>query len=267
MDNLFFYSSKIIWKLISPDSLFVIFFLGTLLLYHFGYRRYTRSLLLFISLALVSLSFFPLGSWMLHPLETRFAHNPVLPEKVDGIVVLGGSVKPGLSDAWQQLEVNSHAERLNGLIELARDYPDARLIFTGGSAKITQNQVTESAILARHLHRLGIDEGRVEFEGRARNTAENAYYTRRLANPGEHEKWILITTAFHMPRSIGVFCQQNWSLIPFPVDHHTYPDRHFDIGFNLLGNANQLQAAMHEWLGLASYYLTGKIPNLLPAAC
>jgi hypothetical protein len=70
-----------------------------------------------------------------------------------------------------------------------------------------------------------------------------------------------------MPRSIGVFCQNDWSLIPYPVDHRTVPGNLLDIDFNLLGHAAQLSQAFHEWLGLIAYYLGGKIPDLLPDSC
>ena len=267
MENLFFFSSKILWQLISPDNLFVILLVVALLLRYVGKRLYARRIFAFLIISVVFVSLFPLGGWLLYPLETRFQHNPKLPGRVDGVILLGGSIMPLSSRYWGQLEANDSGERLNGFIELAHRFPNARLIFTGGSASITGNTPTEASVLKLHLHGLGIDAKRVEYEDRARNTAENAYYTRELVNPPPDSSWVVITTAYHMPRSIGVFCQAGWSVIPYPVDHHTNPDNLLKIDFNLLGNASGLKLAMHEWAGLIAYYLSGRVSQLFPENC
>jgi uncharacterized SAM-binding protein YcdF (DUF218 family) len=267
MENLFFYGSKVLWQLISPDNLFVILLLVALLLDYLGKRQYARRIFVFLITSLVFLGLFPVGGWLLYPLETRFQHNPKLPAQVDGVILLGGSIMPELSDHWQQLEINDYGERLIGFIDLAHRFPNARLVFTGGSASITGNTTTEASVLKLHLHELGIDTKRVEYEGRARNTAENAYYTRQLVSPLPDSNWVLITTAYHMPRSIGVFCQVGWSVIPYPVDHHTNPDKLLKIGFNLLSNAGGLKLAIHEWAGLFAYYISGRISQPFPDNC
>jgi uncharacterized SAM-binding protein YcdF (DUF218 family) len=267
MGDLFFYSSKIIWRIISPDSLFVLLLLIAALLFYFGHVDSARRLFTGIVVMVLFLSLLPIGNWMLYPLESRFRHNPDLPEHVDGIIILGGSVKAGMSAEWQQLETNRHAERLHSFIELARKYPDARLLFTGGNASINRDKPTEADMLKRHLNRLGINPERVIIENQARNTAENAYYAKQLAKPEDGSNWILITTAFHMPRSVGLFCQTSWPVIPYPVDHQTNPSRLMGISFNLLGHANSLNLALHEWTGLLAYYLTGRISSPFPQDC
>ena len=266
-DDLFFYSSKFLWNIISPDSLFALLLAATVGMFYFGYHVLARRLLTFLFAAVVFLSLFPVGNWMLYPLETQFKHNPELPGQIDGIILLGGSIEPETSRAWRQLELNYSAERLTSFVELARRYPEAKLVFTGGNASINRDKPTEAGILKLHWHQLGLDPKRVQFEIQAKNTAENANYTKQLVKPSPDSKWLLITTAFHMPRSIGVFCQNSWSLIPYPVDHQINPDNLFEINFNLLGHAGHLKQAIHEWLGLVAYYLTGKIPDLLPDSC
>ena len=267
MDNLFFFSSKILWQLISPDNLFVILLLVAVLLYYLGKRLYARRIFALLIISVVFLSLFPVGGWLLYPLETRFQHNPKLPDQVDGVILLGGSIMPETSRYWQQLEVNDYGERLNGFIDLAHRFPNAQLVFTGGNASITGNKPTEASVLKLHLGELGIEADRVVFEDRARNTAENAYYIRQLVDPDPDSNWIVITTAFHMPRSIGVFCHHGWSVIPYPVDHHTNPDKLLGVDFNLLSNAGDLKLAMHEWVGLLAYYINGSISQLLPENC
>jgi uncharacterized SAM-binding protein YcdF (DUF218 family) len=267
MDDFFFYSSKFIWMVISPDSLFVFLLLVTACLLFWGYHVYARRILVGLTIAVVFLSLFPVGSWMLYPLESRFKHNPELPAQIDGIIVLGGSIDSETSSAWQQLEINYSGERLTSFIELARRYPEAQLIFTGGNASVNRGKPTEASILNLHLHKLGLAFERIQFENQAKNTAENAYYTHQMVNPSSDSKWLLITTAFHMPRSIGVFCQNNWPIIPYPIDHQTNPDKLLDIDFALLEHAINFQKAVHEWTGLIAYYLTGRISDIFPNTC
>ena len=267
MDDLFFYSSKIIWNIVSPDSLFVLLLAATVGMFYLGCHILARRLLTFLFAVVFILSLIPIGSWMLYPLETRFKHNPELPPQVDGIILLGGSIDAETSSAWQQLEVNGSAERLIGFVELARSYPDAKLIFTGGNASINRDKPTEASILKLHWHQSGLDPERIQFENQARNTADNAYYSKQLVQPNIDSNWVLITSALHMPRSIGVFCQNGWSLIPYPVDPQVTPDNLLQFEFNLLRHAGLLQQAIHEWLGLIAYYLTGRIPSLMPDTC
>lgn len=204
---------------------------------------------------------------MLYPLESRFQHNPDLPEKVDGIIVLGGSIIPDRSIEWQQLETNMYHERLSSFLELAQRYPEARLVFTGGNSETEKDKPTEAEIAEVYFLQAGISSERLLIEDKARNTAENAMYSRKLVDLQANETWIVITTAYHMPRAIGVFCQQDWSVIPYPVDHQTLPSKLYQPGYSLIWHANHLVMASHEWLGLLYYYLTDKTHQLLPTQC
>lgn len=267
MDDIFFYLSKIIWIVVSPDSLFVILLTGCLLLILFRKHKTANLLLGLLTLSTLFLSFISIGSWMLFPLESRFQHNPELPEQIDGIIVLGGSVLPSNSVEWQQLETNFSHERLSSFIQLAHQYPKAKLVFTGGNASLFIDRPSEAEIVMSHFVKSGIAENRLTLENKSRNTAENASLTKQIINPQAGENWVMITTAFHMPRAIGVFCQQNWPVIPFPVDHQTLPSKLLSPKFDLIGNANSLDLASHEWAGLLAYYLTGKIDKLVPDQC
>lgn len=253
--------------MISPVNLLMIGLLLALLASRFNYSKLARILFRTVIALTFILGLIPIGSWMLHPLETRFQHNPDLPDKLDGIIILGGSISPKPSNAWQQLETNEYAERLTTMIELANRFPDARLIFTGGNGNTDLDRPGEAEILQQYIHRLGIAPGRVEFETRARNTAENALLVKAMVNPEPGSTWLLVTTAFHMPRSVGVFCNNNWSVLPYPVDHHSLPEMTNFIFLNPLANFNQLDLAVHEWLGLIAYYVTGKIDRLVPEGC
>jgi uncharacterized SAM-binding protein YcdF (DUF218 family) len=267
MNDLFFYSSKIIWFLISPSHLYLYLLSICILLLFTRYRKSARKILCVMLLFIWVVALFPVGSWMFYPLETRFQHNPKLPKTVDGIIVLGGSVSPSMSQYWQQLETNQYHERLTTFIQLAKTYPEAKLLFTGGSAAIKDNQPTEAEFVLQYFIDNGVSGARIIIEDKARNTAENIQYSKILVKPQSGENWVVITTAFHMPRSIGLFCKQNWPVIPYPVDHASNPETLFKVNFNLADHAGSLTGASHEWVGLLAYFLTGKIDRILPTTC
>ena len=267
MNDLFFYSSKIIWFLISPIHFYLYLLSICILLLFTRYRQNARKILCVMLLFMWVVALFPVGSWLYYPLETRFQHNPKLPKTLDGIIVLGGSISPSKSHYWQQLETNRHHERLTTFIQLAKNYPEAKLLFSGGSASIKDNQPTEAEFVRQYFIDSGISGSRLIIEDRARNTAENIQYSKKLLNPQPGENWVVITTAFHMPRSVGLFCQQNWSVIPYPVDHASNPETLFNVDLNLADHTGSLNGASREWVGLLAYFLTGKINQILPTTC
>ncbi len=267
MDDIFFYLSKTLWKIFSLDNLFVVFLCLILFLLLSGKIRKATQIMSFLVLCTLTLTILPVADWMLYPLETRYQHNPELPEKVDGIIVLGGSIIAESSKEWQQLETNEFHERLSSFIELAKAYPQARLVFSGGSANLEQGHPTEAMIAESYFLQSGISAERLIIENRARNTEENVTFSKRLLKPQPDETWVMITTAFHIPRAMGVFCKQNWKVIPYPVDHHTLPSKLYKADFSLLEHANQLVLASHEWMGLLAYYAAGKTNSLLPEQC
>ena len=267
MTELFFYTSKLLWVIVSPDNLFVILLSLSLILFLFNQRAKALILLSLLTFSVILISVFPIGGWMFYPLERQFETNPKLPEKIDGVIILGGSVYAQTSKAWQQLETNEYGERLSEGIKLALKFPDARLVFTGGNAGLDRDAPTEAEFVKQHLMSFGIASERILIEAEARNTAENASLTKRLVKPLTDENWILVTTAFHMPRSIGVFCKQGWSVIPYPVDHQTVPEKAYTPSFSLVDHASDLVKATHEWLGLLAYYKSGKTDELIPQQC
>jgi len=266
MDPSFFSLSKWLWLLFSPTHLLLWALLAAWLLLLAGRRRRGLQLLTLLLGFLMLLTWLPIGDGLLYPLESRFSAPSRLPERVDGILVLGGSVQAELGGYWKEVELNEAAERLTRFIELARQYPQAQLIFTGGSASLRPGLPTEAEQVRPLFERAGIGD-RVRYEHRARNTQENALFSRQLARPQPGEHWLLITTAFHMPRAVGVFCRQGWALQPIPVDHRSMPEQLLRPRPDLLAHLNNLQVALHEWLGLIAYRLSGKTSALLPRGC
>lgn len=267
MDNGFFYLSKILWALLAPDLFLVyLFAAGVLCLYLQKLKAAKFFLVASLSLLLI-VAFLPVGLWLLYPLEKRFPANPELPPDVDGIILLGGTINPSTSAAWGQAEMGNSAEREIAFMQLAREYPEARLVMSGGNGEIFGQQYREADISQSLLQTLGMDLQRIVFERDARNTYENALNSKPLMQPRIGETWLLVTSAYHMPRSVGIFCKQEWPVLPWPVDHYTAPDDLMALDSNLGGNLGVLRIALREWAGLAVYYMTGKTTALLPAVC
>jgi len=267
MDTLFFWLSKLAWLLISPDSLLLILILLSFALLMLRKERSARKLLGVVCVALLAIAMLPIHSVLLHPLDSRFATNPELPPRLDGIIVLGGAEDPYHSSLWNQVELGAGAERFTAFLELARRHPEAQLVFTGGTGSLTK-QAYKGADVAKELfQQQGLELNRVVFERQSRNTYENALFTKRLIHPEPNEQWLLITTAWHMPRSVGVFCKQQWPVIPYPVDHATSPSNEISLSWALAEHLESLKIGTREWLGLLAYYVTGKTTALLPSKC
>lgn len=267
MDTLFFYVSKLIWLLISPDNLFLILIILSLFLLHTGKLKPAKILLSTCSGLLIIIALFPVGEWLLYPLESRFQTSPTLPDKVDGIILLSGSKNAYLSHVWRQIEIGEAAERDLMFLHLARKYPNSKLLFTGGTGSLINQEFKEADVAIKLFEQQNFNTKRIIFERDSRNTYENAIFSKKIVNPIQNENWILITTSWHMPRSVGIFCETGWPVIPYPVDHRTNKNNLFRIDFNLVGNLNTLKVAIKEWLGLFAYYLTGKTTSLLPEKC
>ncbi len=253
--------------MIGPENLFLFLLLITWILLWRGAYRPAKLLLGFVIIVLMVVALFPIGEWLLYPLETRFPVNPALPEKIDGIIVLSGSEDAILSSLWNQVELGDGAERDIAFLELARRYPSAKLVFTGGSGSLMHQEYKAADVAHRLFDKLGLDLSRVTFERNSRNTFENAVLSKELVRPNPGQKWILITSAWHMPRSVGIFCKAGWPVIPYPVDHWTMPGKLLRIEVELSGHLRGLAAGVKEWVGLIAYYFSGKTTALFPDQC
>lgn len=216
------------------------------------------------AVALTVLIFIPIGTLMLMPLEQRFPMPSRLPDKVDGVVMLGGAQQPRLSKAHGVAALNARAERLTTFLALSRRFPSAKLVASGGSGDSRQSDVNEAETTRMFLQEQGFDVGRVLFEARSRNTYENVVFSKSLTQPRAGETWLLITSAADLPRAVGVFRRHGWPVLPVPCDYNTLaPD--WLPSLNLASHLAQINHAVHEWLGLAVYYLTNRSDDFFPA--
>jgi len=224
-----------------------------------------RRLLVISVLLLAVFGFSPLGNLMLYPLEQRFPPWDASAGAPDGIIVLGGPVDPDLSAAHHAPAVTSAPDRMITAAALARRYPNARLVYTGGSARLISNDAKEADYAADIFESLGIAKSRLIMERLSRNTAENAAFTKDLVKPKAGERWLLVTSAFHMPRSVGLFRKVGFSVEPCPVDWRVGGREDLLNFTNVAGDGlGRTDTAVREWLDLAAYRMTGRIDELLP---
>lgn len=264
MDQIFFWLSKTMWLCISPDIIFVAALFITLV--YLWRKSYIKALVLLniVFILVFTIHLLPVGHWLLHPLETRFKPLRKLPEKVDGVIVLGGAENIYTTFQWQQVETGPSAERFFAFIQLVRQYPEAKHVFTGGSGSLKFQKMKGAMVAKLLFEQQGLDTSNMIFESESRNTYENAKNTYRIMNPSSDEKWLLITSASHMPRSVGCFRKSGWSVIPYSVDHFTHSEERFRIQPGFSTNFKMLKYAFREWVGLAAYYTTGKTSALFP---
>jgi uncharacterized SAM-binding protein YcdF (DUF218 family) len=261
-----FILGKALWFALTPsNSLTLLAFCGTIA----GcVRRFSRKGLLIGALGAAGLllcGVSPVAYWLATPLETRFAPPNPLPEHVTGFIVLGGGLRPYDTEEVHALSLNDAGERLVALGDLARRYPSAKIVVSGGRDLFDPGGEPEADLIRRYAETLGVDPSRITVESRSRSTYENAIFTRELMRPGEGETWLLVTSAWHMPRAIGCFRQAGFPVVAYPVDFRATGPHYAWRGFYEVAHGLRLTDTMtKEWVGLLAYRLMGRTDALLP---
>jgi uncharacterized SAM-binding protein YcdF (DUF218 family) len=262
---MFFSLSKIIGFFTVPsNAVATVCALGVLLL-AMGFRKAGSRVLICGVVLLLVAGFSPLGHLLLLPLSERFPAWSAAGRPPDGIIVLGGAIDPETSQARGSLEMDASAERIVTMLQLARRYPAAHIVFSGGSANLIETPVPEAPIAGDLLEDFGTARSRIVLESESRTTAENAAFTRKLISPKPGERWLLVTSAFHMPRSIGAFRKAGFDVEAYPVDWRTrgWSDARTPFATLSAGLA-RTDVAVHEWVGLIAYWATGRSSELFP---
>jgi uncharacterized SAM-binding protein YcdF (DUF218 family) len=262
---MYFLTSKIIGFFVVPSNFIVTLALCGLLLRRtrfakFGMRVAVTSILLFLIVGII-----PVGTALLLPLENRFQPWDATRGTPTGIIVLGGAIRPKVSIQRGEISLTGAAERLIAAVELYRRYPTVRVVFAGGSANVVFGGRSESEFAAIFLERVGVPRDHIEFESSSRNTMENAVNAVHFVMPKPGERWLLITSAWHMPRAIGLFRKAGFSVEAYPVDWQTggWGDL-ATLSFAPLEGLRHLDIAAHEWVGLIFDRLSGRTATLFP---
>ena len=252
--NTFFILSKSLWYFLRPDNLLILTTIICLLSISKKnivlINRCAKTTALFLFL----FTFIPLGNYMMYPLESDFIEADKIPKKIDGIIVLSGGVT--FDKRKGSYELNEQADRDIAFVKLANQYKTAKLVYSGGSSKLIGTKTAGATAAKLMLDDINFDINRVLFESKSRNTYESAKNVDALINPSSHEVWYLVTSAFHMKRSVGAFCAVGWNVKPYAVDFKSL--NYFRLNFNFSENIRYFLISTREYLGLFSYWVSGK---------
>jgi uncharacterized SAM-binding protein YcdF (DUF218 family) len=262
---MFFILSKVLGFVAIPSNVMIALGLLGVLLLATRLERAGRFLTVVSVIVLALLGLSPIGNALIIPLEQRFPPWDDARGAPDGIVVLGGAITPDVSAARNEVALNEAAERVTSAVALARRYPQARIVYSGGTGALVYPEGNEAVSAVRIFESLGIPPERIIVEEQSRNTVENAVFSLLLAMPQPGERWLLVTSGYHMPRAMGVFRAAGFPVEAYPVDWRTRGPQDALRPFSTLsGGLERADTAAHEWIGLLVYWLTGRSAALFP---
>jgi uncharacterized SAM-binding protein YcdF (DUF218 family) len=197
---------------------------------------------------------------LIRKLENTYATQPASPDLKNyaGVVVLGGALDS--ASVWEgrsQPALNSAAERMVAPLPLMQQHPHLRLLFTGGEGQLLAQGLTEAQRAEIFYRAMGLSPTRLILEDRSRNTFENAVLSAAMAGVDVKKPWLLVTSAWHMPRAMATFEKAGWNVTPYPVDFRTGSNTPW-TDYSLSDGAAKWQLVLHELLGLWVYQLTGR---------
>ena len=259
-----FIFGKLVWAVTQPGNLLLLCLLAGMLLLLRGRRR-GELLIVLAAIGLLLLAVAPIGPAMMLLLEQRFPRPPALPDRIDGILVLGGAVDPRISAAYGETVFNGSIGRVLAGVALARHHPEAKLALVGGEGEFFPVGFAEARATQSFVREEGIPAARIVLEEHSRSTHENAVFARELIRPAAGQHWVLVTSAYHMPRAVASFRAVDWPVIPYPVDFKVDPRTGLRANFNLLDGLGTSTLAGKEWAGLVGYRLLGWTRELFPA--
>ena len=201
-------------------------------------------------------AFSPLGNMMLVPLESRFPYMQLAEEPIAGILVLGGSFDTRGHGYLNTILLKEDSDPMAVIPALAKQYPNARILFSGGS-DAPAPEPSEASVAKRYFMSFGIEERRIAVEERSLTTEENARFSADMVHPTPDARWLLVTMAYHEPRAMGAFRKQGFNVIAFPVGARTHGWSDFWRSEKTAAdNIRYIDVAAHEWFGLVQYKLS-----------
>lgn len=188
--------------------------------------------------------------------------------KVDGVLVLGGAVNTTLSDARKSIAFNDSAERVLGLLKLIKQFPNAQFVYAGGSNSLKPGSQGEAEYVRQFLDEVSMHPSSMVFESQSRNTYEDAMLSKETWAKTPKQNWLLVTSAFHMPRSFGLFekiaAESQTSFYPYAVDYKTIGQFKFELRMDMLQTLLKFDTAAHEYAGLLVNKVMKRSDRLFP---
>ncbi|WP_337270653.1 YdcF family protein [Oryzifoliimicrobium ureilyticus] len=259
-----FVLSKLAWVFGQPLS--VAFFLVFLTLVAIILRRRALSLgCSALATAILFVAFFTsAGNFLMEGLENRFP-KPSDPPDVKCMIVLGGAFENEVNTVRHGIEFNAGADRFIEALRLARKYPASKILISGGDGSLSGVYEGDAAAADRFFPMFGVPADRLISEKTSRTTFENAINTKQFLADNGLTGCLLITSGYHMPRSVGIFRKLSIDIIPWPTDYRTDGQVRFALDFTQPSlNVQNLSTTVREWFGLVGYYLAGRTSELYP---
>ena len=253
-----FYLSKFLWYLFNPFNCILFFFILSVILNFFKYLKLSKIILYFTLFLFFITGTLPTGSYLLYLLEKNYHNKVNLPENVDGILILSGATNPFLTEEYDQISLNGSVERLTESIQLIYKYPKAEVFFAGGTGSIEYPDLNHSDVAKKFYKSLGVNIQNIYFDNKSRNTYENIVFAKKEFDPNEDEKWVLVTSAFHLKRAINIGEKLGWKFIPYATDYKLPKKFRWRLSINFFANLASFQHSSHEWVGIIFYYLMGR---------
>jgi uncharacterized SAM-binding protein YcdF (DUF218 family) len=263
--GMFFVVAKILGFFALPSNLLVAAGLLGVVLMATRFARAGRVLAATSLVLLAVMGLTPIGNALILPLEQRFPRWEEASRPPDGVVVLGGAFDTLVSQARGEVALTDAGDRMTAVAELARRFPNARILFSGGSGRLVMHGANESELALRLFESFGIARGRILVDDRSRDTLENAEFSKAVAAPKPGELWLMVTSAYHMPRAIGAFRRAGFPVQAYPADWRTRGAgdllRPFD---SVADGLKRTDAAVREYVGLVTYWMSGRTSELFP---
>jgi uncharacterized SAM-binding protein YcdF (DUF218 family) len=261
---MFYILSKLLWLLAAPSNMIALTIGVGVLATALRSRRAGPTVVMAGAIVLLFVGFGPVGIWVLRPLEDQFERPGADIKTPDGIIVLGGAIDQRILQYREALV--PVGGRMTEAVALARRFPQARMVFAGGSDDLFSTSVSEAEAAKQFFAAMGLPPERTIYETRSRNTAENAVLTRELVSPKPGERWLLVTSAFHMPRAVGAFRHAGFDVIAWPADYRTIGGSK-ELTTPIFAASEGLalvDIGVKEWIGLVAYRLTGRTDEMFP---
>jgi len=262
---MFFVLGKLAWIVLQPSNVLLgLILIGAICVLARRQERIGRVVLGLGLAGLLLAGFSPLSQMLIAPLEARFPRPDLAAgPPVTGIIILGGS-EDGRAGSQKELAgLNEAAERITEGAALGLRFAQSRVLVSGGNGHLLKDVPAEALAAGRLLQALGIGAERLLLEDKSRTTWENAVMSKAMAAPKPGERWLLVTSAWHMPRAIGCFRAAGFPVEAWPVDYRLAPRLSFEESY--ISGIRQMDFAIREYIGLLGYYLAGKTSALLPA--
>ncbi len=260
-----FVFSKLVWIFGQPLSLAFLFVLLAFIAALLRWRATVITSALLSALILFVSLYTTAGAYVVQTLEERFPHPAADPADLKCMIVLGGATQNEVTTVRGGYELDSAGDRLIEALRLAQKYPQARIVISGGDGSIGGTYEGDAVISERFFTALGIPTSRMVEDKTSRTTFENAVNTRELLAQNGLSECLLITSGFHMPRSMGIFRKQGINVVPWPVDYRSTGKESLGFDFTQPSrNAQLLATGLREWVGLVGYYAAGRTSALYP---